>query len=80
MEKRRIELLLPLLSTLNRVAFDNLHKQVRHLSVLISQPYSFLSSFRFILPNFFISYISDIYFNDYTFYENYFPSLFLNLS
>ena len=29
MERRRIELLLPLLDTLNRTAFENLHKQVR---------------------------------------------------
>jgi hypothetical protein len=28
MERRRIELLLPLLDTLNRTAFENLHKQV----------------------------------------------------
>ena len=32
MESRRVQLLLPLLTSLNRSAFDNLHKQVSGLT------------------------------------------------
>ena len=33
MESRRVQLLLPLLTSLNRSAFDNLHKQVSGLDL-----------------------------------------------